>query len=77
MNTFFARWFFLSLISQLSFSIQAQENDSTVIPSKLPGVFSIGSDIHYGFVFAHSPLVENTKGAKPTGVEKMRFALPG
>lgn len=70
MRTFCVRWFFPWLIFQLSvFGIEAQENDSTVIPSKLPGVFSIDSDIHYGFVFAHSPLVENTKGAKPTGVE--------
>ena len=32
-------------------------------------LFSIGTGIQHGFIFAHSPEVENTKGAKPTGLE--------
>ena len=30
---------------------------------------SIGLGVQHGFIFAHSPEVENTKGANPTGVE--------
>lgn len=36
---------------------------------KLKSIFSIGAGVQHGFVFAHSPEVENTKGARPTGVE--------
>ncbi|HEY0677288.1 MAG TPA: acyloxyacyl hydrolase [Chitinophagaceae bacterium] len=55
---------------QLSASImRAQQIDSTHNSKRLPGVFSVGLGIHHGFIFAHSPLVENTKGANPTGVE--------
>jgi len=32
-------------------------------------LFSIGAGMQKGFIFAHSPEVENTKGAHPTGVE--------
>lgn len=35
----------------------------------LKDMFSIGAGIHHGFIFAHSPEVENTKGANPTGIE--------
>lgn len=35
----------------------------------LKDMFSIGAGIQHGFIFAHSPEVENTKGANPTGVE--------
>lgn len=70
MRIFCERWLLRWLIFQLPVSgILAQKNDSTPIPAKLPGVFSIGLAIHHGFIFAHSPLVENTKGANPTGVE--------
>ena len=32
-------------------------------------IFSGGLGIQHGFIFAHSPTVENTKGSRPTGVE--------
>jgi hypothetical protein len=32
-------------------------------------IFSSGLGIQHGFIFAHSPTVENTKGSRPTGVE--------
>lgn len=34
-----------------------------------PLLFSIGAGGQHGFIFAHSPEVENTKGARPTGAE--------
>jgi hypothetical protein len=36
-----------------------------------PLLFSIGAGGQHGFIFAHSPEVENTKGARPTGAELM------
>jgi hypothetical protein len=38
----------------------------TVVPKS---VYSIGIGLHYGFVFAHSKEVQNTKGAKPIAME--------
>ena len=32
-------------------------------------ILSLTLGVQHGFIFAHSPAVENTKGAKPTGVE--------
>jgi hypothetical protein len=32
-------------------------------------MFSAGLGIQHGFIFAHSPTVENTKGSRPTGFE--------
>ena len=32
-------------------------------------LFSIGTGIQHGFIFAHSAAVENTRGSRPTGVE--------
>ncbi|MHA4844635.1 acyloxyacyl hydrolase [Flavitalea antarctica] len=32
-------------------------------------MFSIGAGLQHGFIFAHSPGVQNTKGARPTGAE--------
>lgn len=32
-------------------------------------MLSIGAGLQHGFIFAHSPTVENTKGANPTGLE--------
>ena len=49
--------------------IMAQETDSVAAPSRLPNIFSVGAGIQHGFIFAHSPSVENTKGANPTGIE--------
>jgi len=70
MYRFCERWLFLWLLSQLlSPGISAQKNDSTAPDARLSNIFSFSSGIHHGFIFAHSPLVENTKGANPTGIE--------
>ncbi len=42
---------------------QAQER------KKQKSIFSITLGAQHGFIFAHSPEVENTKGSNPTGVE--------
>jgi hypothetical protein len=44
------------------------QEDSTFI-LKLKPIFSIGAGLQHGFIFAHSPGVQNTKGARPTGAE--------
>jgi len=36
---------------------------------KLPGLLSVGVGIQHGFIFPHSKDVQNTKGARPTGIE--------
>jgi hypothetical protein len=46
-----------------------QGSDTLVASSTLPNIFSISAGIQHGFIFAHSPAVENTKGARPTGIE--------
>ncbi len=62
------RWLLICLIIQLpALCINAQESDST--QKKLPGMFGTSYAIHHGFIFAHSPLVENTSAAHPTGIE--------
>ena len=58
----------LWLITQLSLSpLCAQTPDSIAV--KLPNIFSVSAGVYHGFIFAHSPAVENTKGAHPTGIE--------
>lgn len=47
----------------------AQEDTLAPGSGKLKNVFSIGVGLQHGFIFAHSPAVENTKGANPTGLE--------
>ncbi|MDQ4141783.1 MAG: acyloxyacyl hydrolase [Bacteroidota bacterium] len=36
---------------------------------KLPRLFAAGLGVQHGFIFPHSKEVQNTKGARPTGVE--------
>ena len=48
------------------------QSDSILQREANPGsvnIFSTGVGIQHGFIFAHSPTVENTKGSRPTGVE--------
>ena len=50
------------------------QTDSTaaiVITTKQKALFSVGLGIQHGFIFAHSVEVQNTSGARPTGVEGM------
>ena len=64
------KWMLLWLAFYIPASgVMAQEPDSVVAPSRLSNIFSVSSGIQHGFIFAHSPLVENTKGANPTGIE--------
>ena len=44
----------------------AKYSNSTKDPKS---IFSIGVGVQHGFIFAHSSSVENTKGARPTGIE--------
>lgn len=37
--------------------------------TKLKSLFSIGMGVQHGFIFAHSEEVQNTRGARPTGIE--------
>lgn len=49
----------------------AQQQDNSEYPS-LPGkeeIFSVAAGVQHGFIFAHSTAVQNTRGARPTGVE--------
>jgi hypothetical protein len=49
----------------LQAQVPSDESDSI----RKRSLFSIGFGLQHGFIFAHSPEVENTKGAHPTGVE--------
>lgn len=59
------------LLHLISIGAIGQANDSAGIDNRKKGelIFSIGAGIQHGFIFAHSPAVENTKGAHPTGAE--------
>lgn len=59
------KWFCALFI--LPLALAAQEPD--INKEKQPNLFSISLGLQHGFIFAHSPLVENTKGANPTGIE--------
>lgn len=47
------------------------QNSSTNFYSakKEKSILSLNAGVQHGFIFAHSPAVENTKGAHPTGIE--------
>ena len=54
--------------SALTFAqIDSIESKKKIV--KPVNMFSAGLGIQHGFIFAHSPTVENTKGSRPTGVE--------
>jgi hypothetical protein len=52
-------------------TVQSQDSGTSVDgdSSRLPSLFSVAIGVQHGFIFAHSPAVENTKGANPTGIE--------
>lgn len=59
----------IGIILLLQFScVLAQQKDTTEI-KKLKRIFSLTAGLQHGFIFAHSPEVENTKGSNPTGAE--------
>lgn len=55
----------------VNFPILAQTDTTnvTVTKSKEKSLFSFGMGIQHGFIFAHTEEVQNTKGARPTGIE--------
>ena len=55
----------LFLLPQFIFSQHTLRND-TISPAS---IYSVGIGAHYGFVFAHSKEVQNTKGSNPWGIE--------
>ncbi len=59
----------LSQALQYTGTAQTDTGSDTLNPAKLRSMFSMGAGLQHGFIFAHSPAVENTKGAHPTGVE--------
>ena len=48
---------------------QADSTVAEVSTAKQKPLFSIGLGIQHGFIFAHSEEVQNTSGARPTGIE--------
>ena len=48
---------------------QADSAEATVDTVKQEPLFSIGLGVQHGFIFAHSVDVQNTRGARPTGIE--------
>lgn len=48
---------------------QTDTGSTSLLQGRQPPVFSLGAGLQHGFIFAHSPAVENTKGARPTGLE--------
>jgi hypothetical protein len=62
-----SRWLIL-LITSVCFYPAFAQSDTAEARIK-EEVFSIGLGVQHGFIFAHSEAVQNTKGARPTGVE--------
>jgi hypothetical protein len=58
--------YFILCFLLIFFCVRAQQTDSS---KKLKRIFSLTLGVQHGFIFAHSPEVENTKGANPSGVE--------
>lgn len=48
---------------------QADSTTAVVSVAKEKSLFSLGVGVQHGFIFAHSEEVQNTKGARPTGIE--------
>jgi len=61
---------FFSTAWLTSSAIAQTDTTTTVTPSaKEKSLFSVGLGVQHGFIFAHSEEVQNTKGARPTGIE--------
>lgn len=48
---------------------RAQTDSAGAGRQKQPSLFSMAAGVQYGFIFAHSQAVQNTKGARPAGAE--------
>ena len=53
------------LVSVFAFGQEKTDKDSIATKD----IYSIGTGSHYGFVFAHSKAVNNTKGSRPWALE--------
>lgn len=53
------------IYAQLNQITEKEESD------KLEDLLAVGLGVQHGFIFAHSKNVQNTKGARPTGLELM------
>lgn len=60
---------FLLIICSIPAIAFAQPDSILTEQKKLPGISYSGAGVQYGFIFAHSQAVQNTKGANPTGVD--------
>ena len=67
----FIRFLLLTVFIMIFSFVRAQYDPSIKIQDSniKRNIRSIGLGIQHGFIFAHSPEVENTKGSNPTGVE--------
>lgn len=62
-------WLLLFLLPVLTGKAQQDTGLRTLSGPRKNNIFSVGTGFQRGFIFAHSPAVENTKGANPTGIE--------
>ncbi|MGM0582709.1 MAG: acyloxyacyl hydrolase [Bacteroidota bacterium] len=65
-------WFWLFICSTCATHYSLAQTDSTVTTesyARQKPLFSIGLGIQHGFIFPHSVDVQNTSGARPTGLE--------
>lgn len=65
-------WFLVLItVACAATNAMAQEDSAAVVESsyKEKSLFSIGLGVQYGTIFAHTVEVQNTKGARPIGIE--------
>lgn len=62
-------WVILSVLSTSSPAFAQTDSSATESRIKQKSLLSIGMGLQHGFIFAHSVDVQNTSGARPTGVE--------
>lgn len=64
---------FWAIISISCLTPQASAQNDSIISiertQRQKSLFSLGLGVQHGFIFAHSVDVENTRGARPTGIE--------
>lgn len=65
-------WLWLVVYTACGIPRATAQTDSTaaiVAPAKQKPLFSVGLGVQHGSIFAHSREVQNTRGARPTGIE--------
>lgn len=68
-HKFVLYWLLLFILPVFKGSAQQDTGSQTQSGHGKNNIFSVGAGIQSGFILAHSPAVENTKGANPTGLE--------